>query len=202
LLFDAAPFIAAGLKTEQLPNTIYLSASGYEGFATSDGMETAGDERTMSGKRELVVGTSNLLQNPDMAPSKTAMDTDEGMYAEGSGGEGYMMAMLSSVGTGYKAETPQASWKRIVELAPERIGHHEAMDHFGLNLDDGNAFEFAQNMDTNMADIVFALNPEPFFEAGTDIKNIEGWELSEVETMDMNGKMVKVEKLLKIFDLK
>ncbi|MDR1412348.1 MAG: hypothetical protein LBJ07_00270 [Actinomycetes bacterium] len=107
----------------------------------------------------------------------------------------------SSGGNLSSAADIKDAYRTIVRQTPERIGHHAAMDHFGIDLDNGNAFEFAQDMATNEADMVFALNPEPFRASGVDVEHIDGWKLSMVETMDMSGAMKETEKLLKIFDV-
>lgn len=57
-------------------------------------------------------------------------------------------------------------------------------------------------MDKNDKDMVFALNPEVFIQAGVDPQKVEGWVFAKVETMDMNGKDKEVDKFLKPFDLK
>jgi hypothetical protein len=81
------------------------------------------------------------------------------------------------------------------------IGYHTALDHFNIDLGNGNMFEWAKDMATNDKDIVFVLNPEPFIEAGVDPDAVEGWSYSAV-SVDVNGKATEVFKLLKAFDLK
>jgi hypothetical protein len=57
------------------------------------------------------------------------------------------------------------------------------MDHYGVNLANGNLFEWAKDMNTNDKDMVFVLNPEPFVSAGVKPDNIEGWVLPRFRWM-------------------
>jgi hypothetical protein len=143
LEFNAAPFIAAGLDPERLPENVAF----YEG--------------------KLMVGT------------KLGQETLK-----------------------YDGEaTPLASYEQIVKLKRGSIGYHGALDHYGVNLGDGNLFEWAKDMGANDKDIVFVLNPEPFIKAGTDPARIDGWVFTKVTVDDANGKPVEVDKILKPFDL-
>jgi hypothetical protein len=143
LEFDAAPFIAAGLDPEKLP----------ENFAFYEGM--------------IMVGT------------KLGQETLR-----------------------YSGEvTPLASYEQIVKLKRPAIGYHGALDHYGVNLGDGNLVEWAKDMSTNDKDIVFVLNPEPFINAGADPSRVEGWTFTKVTVDDANGKPVEVDKILKPFNL-
>jgi hypothetical protein len=102
----------------------------------------------------------------------------------------------------YKGEaTTLASYEQIVKLKRSSIGYHGALDHYGVNLGDGNLFEWAKDMSANDKDIVFVLNPEPFIAAGADPNSIEGWAFAKVTVDDANGKPVEVDKLLKPFNL-
>lgn len=98
--------------------------------------------------------------------------------------------------------TPLSSYENIVKLKRESIKYHAALDHYGVDLRDGNVFEWAKDLSTNDKDIVFVLNPKVFIDAGVDPQKLEGWVFAKVETMDMNGKPIEVEKFLKPFDLK
>jgi hypothetical protein len=141
--FNAAPFIAAGLDTEKLPDTFAV----YEG-------------KIMIGAK---LGQEVLKYNG--------------------------------------APTPLASYEQIVKLKRSAIGYHGALDHYGVNLSDGNLFEWAKDMSVNDKDIVFVLNPEPFIKAGLNPNNIEGWAFAKVTVDDANGKPVEVDKILKPFNL-
>jgi hypothetical protein len=102
----------------------------------------------------------------------------------------------------YQGEiTPLASYEQIVKLKRSSVGYHGALDHYGVNLGDGNLFEWAKDMGTNDKDIVFVLNPEPFIAAGVDPSKIEGWAFAKVTVDDANGKPVEVDKILKPFNL-
>jgi hypothetical protein len=144
LEFDAAPFTAAGLNPEKLP----------ENFAFYEG--------------KIMVGTK--------------LGTEQLKYQ----GEA----------------TPLASYEQIVRLKRKAIGYHMALDHYGVNLGDGNLFEWAKDMDTNDKDIVFVLDPAPLIAAGTDPARIDGWTFTKVTVDDENGKPVQVDKILKPFDLR
>jgi hypothetical protein len=143
IVFDAQPFIDAGLDIERLPESITII----------DGM--------------MMVGTK--LGNEEPA---------------------------------YTGEvTPLASYEQIVRLKRSSIGYHGALDHYGVNLGDGNLFEWAKDMGANDKDMVFVLNPAPFIAAGADPFRIEGWVFAKVTVDDANGKPVEVDKILKPFDL-
>jgi hypothetical protein len=102
----------------------------------------------------------------------------------------------------YQGEAaPLASYEQIAKLKRNAIGYHGAMDHYGVNLGDGNLFEWAKDMAANDKDIVFVLNPEPLINAGVDPTRIEGWVFTKVTVDDANGKPVEVDKVLKPFDL-
>ena len=102
---------------------------------------------------------------------------------------------------GYNDESPVTSYQQIVKLRRDAIGYHGAMDHYGINLGDGNLFEWAKNLNTNDNDIVFVLNPEPFIKAGVDPNRIEGWLFTKIPVEDEKGRMIEVDKILKPFDL-
>ena len=98
--------------------------------------------------------------------------------------------------------TPLSSFEQIVESDRDRIGYHSEMDHYGLNFSGGNVFEWAKNIGKNDKDIVFVLNPQIFIEAGVNPSKVEGWIFGQVTVADSKGKMVKVDKFLKPFNLK
>jgi len=103
----------------------------------------------------------------------------------------------------YKGEaTPLASYQQIVKLRRGSIGYHGQMDHYGINLGNGNMFEWAKNMATNDKDIVFVLDPSPFIAAGVEPAYIEGWSYTKVTVDDAYGNPIQVDKILKAFDLK
>jgi hypothetical protein len=97
--------------------------------------------------------------------------------------------------------TPLSMYQHIVKLKRSSIGYHMQMDHYGINLGNGNMFEWAKNLSTNDKDIVFVLEPEPFIKAGVNPNNIEGWLYAQVTVDDENGKPIQVYKFLKPFNL-
>jgi hypothetical protein len=103
----------------------------------------------------------------------------------------------------YQGEaTPLGSYEQLVRLKRQALGYHMAMDHYGVNLGDGNIFEWARDMAANDKDIVFALNPAPLIAAGADPSRISGWTFTKVTVDDENGKPVEVDKVLKPFNLR
>lgn len=110
---------------------------------------------------------------------------------------------LSSESLTYDGDaTPLASYEKIVKLKRDSISYHAALDHYGIDLAGGHVFEWAMDMSKNDKDIVFALNPQVFIDAGVDPEKVEGWVFAKIETMDMDGKKVEVDKFLKPFNLK
>ncbi|GHV11552.1 hypothetical protein FACS1894219_02870 [Clostridia bacterium] len=97
--------------------------------------------------------------------------------------------------------TPLAAYEQIVNKYRKSVGYHTALDHYNVDLGNGNLFEWAKDLTSNDKDIVFVLNPEPFINAGVDPNAIEGWVFAKVP-VDVNGKATEVDKLLKPFDLK
>ncbi len=93
------------------------------------------------------------------------------------------------------------SYKKIVESKRNSIKYHAELDHYGIDLGNGNLFEWAKDMNTNDKDIVFVLNPEPFIDAGVNPEKVDGWVYAKVPTMK-DGKKIEVYKLLKPFNLK
>lgn len=97
--------------------------------------------------------------------------------------------------------TPLESYRYLVEYARDSVKYHSSMDHYGVDLGNGNMFEWANDMSKNDMDMVFALNPEPLIEAGVDPLKIEGWEYTKVEQMDENGKMIEVDRFVRAYNL-
>jgi hypothetical protein len=97
--------------------------------------------------------------------------------------------------------TPLTAYEQIVSKYRDSIGYHAALDHYNVNVGNGNLFEWAKDMGKNDKDIVFVLNPEPFIAAGVDPNAVAGWVYAKVP-VDVAGKKTEVDKLLKPFDLK
>lgn len=98
--------------------------------------------------------------------------------------------------------SPASAFKSIVDTNRDHIKYHSALDHFGIDLSNGNMFEWAKDMAKNDKDIVFVLNPKIFIDAGVDPIKVSGWVFAKVPVMDANGKEIEVDKFLKPFDLK
>lgn len=97
--------------------------------------------------------------------------------------------------------TPLASYEKIVELYRDRVKYHTDLDHYGVNVGDGNMFEWAKDMDTNDKDIVFVVDPKMFIDAGVDPSKVEGWVFAKVKIDDEDGKPIEVDKFLKPFSI-
>lgn len=99
-------------------------------------------------------------------------------------------------------KTALASYEELVKLSREWIGYHEKLDHYGVDLGNGNKFEWAKDMSKNDKDIVFVLDPKIFITAGVDPTKVTGWKFAQVEMKDSQGKTIVADKFLKPFDLK
>jgi hypothetical protein len=97
--------------------------------------------------------------------------------------------------------TASASFQELVKLSRASIGYHEALDHYGVDLGNGNKFEWAKNMHKNDKDIVFVLDPKVLIAAGVDPAKVNGWAFAQVEMKDASGKIVAADKFLKPFNL-
>lgn len=97
--------------------------------------------------------------------------------------------------------TPLASYEKLVELYRERVKYHADLDHYGVDVGDGNMFEWAKDMGTNDKDIVFVVDPKMFTDAGVDPTKVEGWIFAKVKVMDEDGKPIEVDKFLKPFSI-
>ncbi len=97
---------------------------------------------------------------------------------------------------------------RIVDNRRDNIVYHSFLDHYGVQLDEGNMFERAKDMKGNGynhtnqdKDIVFVLNPEPCIRAGVDPAMAGGWGCARV-SVETGGTIGYVWKCLKAFDVK
>ena len=97
-------------------------------------------------------------------------------------------------------KTPLAAFEQIVDKKRDSIGYHAQFDHYGVDVGNGNMFEWAKDMRVNDKDIVFVLEPEPFVSAGVSPEAVDGWLFAKV-TVKVGGKMAEVDKFLKPFDL-
>jgi hypothetical protein len=103
----------------------------------------------------------------------------------------------------YKGEpSPLDGFRKIVSAYRPLVGYHEALDHYGLALGDGNMFEWAKDQAKNDKDMVFVLNPEPLLAAGVDPARVQGWAFAKVEVKDSAGAKAQVDKFLKPYELR
>jgi hypothetical protein len=107
---------------------------------------------------------------------------------------------LEEGGTPGGTGTPVEAYGRIVAQAPGLIGYHAQLNHFGVEIGQGNMLEWAKDLAANDKDMVFVLNPEPLVEAGVDPQAVEGWAYAKVK-VHVEGKTAEVDKFLKPFDL-
>lgn len=85
------------------------------------------------------------------------------------------------------------------EYSRSILGYHTAMGHFNFTFKEG-SFEWAADMSDNDKDIVFALKPQAFIDAGVDPDGVRGWSYSKVE-MHMDGKTVEELLFLKPYNV-
>ena len=97
--------------------------------------------------------------------------------------------------------TALASYQELIKLNRNTLGYHEKLDHYGIDLGNGNKFEWAKDLSTNDKDIVYVLDPKMFIDAGVDPAKVTGWVFAKVEVKDAAGKPISVDKFLKPFDL-
>lgn len=96
--------------------------------------------------------------------------------------------------------TPQSTFDKIVDHRRDVVSYHTQMDHYGIDLGNGNMLEWAKDLSINDKDLVFVLNPEPFIAAGVDPNAVEGWTFAKV-TVGMGADEKQVDKFLKPFNL-
>jgi hypothetical protein len=116
-----------------------------------------------------------------------------------------MLMLGQSLGDEAFAEADQksaeASFAKIITLNRSAIDYHEALDHYGIDLGNGNKFEWAKDRAKNDKDIVFVLDPKLLMDAGVDPAKVTGWVYAKVPMKDAAGKPIEVDKFLKPFDL-
>ena len=103
----------------------------------------------------------------------------------------------------YSQKNPSAVdvLKGLIKANRQRFGYHDAMDHFGIELGNGNMIEWAADLSTNDKDLVFVVEPSILVAAGLNPEAVEGWVYADVTVMDAQGNKSTVKKLLKPFDL-
>jgi hypothetical protein len=141
-----------------------------------------------------------LDAQPFIAAGLDISKLEAGMFIDGK-----IMVGQSLGDTAFPANaqaTAQASNEQLVKTKRESVGYHEKLDHYGIDVGNGNKFEWAKDISKNDKDIVFVLDPKIFIDAGVDPDNVDGWVFAKVEVKDAAGKPIEVEKFLKPFNLK
>lgn len=144
----------------------------------------------------------DLVLEWDAAPFLQA-GLDPERLPEAYGYDGTVLSVgvpLASDGPPGGTGTLMEAYGRIVAQAPGLIGYHAQLNHFGVEIGQGNLLEWARDLQANDKDIVFVLNPEPLIEAGVDPEAVEGWAYAKVK-VHVKGKAAEVDKFLKPFDL-
>ncbi len=98
--------------------------------------------------------------------------------------------------------TPLDSFKKFIEIKPNQIVYHSELDHYGVNLENGNIFSWAKNILNNDSDIQFLLDPKMLTDAGVDPTKVTGWEYKKNTVIDSNGTKTDIYKFIKSFNLK
>jgi hypothetical protein len=98
--------------------------------------------------------------------------------------------------------SPLEGFRKIARAYRPLVGYHQALDHYGLALGDGNMFEWAKDLSANDKDMVFALDPGPLLAAGVEPAAVRGWLFAKVEVMDSAGAKTQVDKFLKPYELR
>ena len=122
-----------------------------------------------------------------------------GMYADGK-----IMVGQDLGDTAFPASakvSALASYEQLVRLKRETVGYHETLDHYGVDLGNGNKFEWAKDLGKNDKDIVFVLDPQVLIDAGVNPSMVAGWVFAKVEMKDATGKPFSADKFLKPFNL-
>ncbi len=94
------------------------------------------------------------------------------------------------------------TFQSIVKTHRDIIGYHEEGDHYKITLENGNFFAWAKALDKNKIDMAFILDPKPWIDAGVDMSLIKDWKFTEMPMTDKNGKPIKIDVLMKGFDIK
>jgi len=110
---------------------------------------------------------------------------------------------LSNESLTYNGEaTPFDSFKKIIEIKPDQIVYHSELDHYGVNLENGNIFSWAKDMLNNDSDIQFLLDSTMLTDAGVNPTKVVGWEYKKTTSKDSNGNEIEDYMFIKSFNLK
>lgn len=148
------------------------------------------------GQTSIISPTGNIFE---YGPNGTAMKVPSTPFVEAGLDISKLPSYMTAEGNmlvikqDYKAE----DFSEFVKKYRDKIGYHEALDHYGIDMGNGNKFEWAKDLEKNDKDVVFVLNPKPLQDAGVNVENVKGFAYTEVEVK----KGVKEFKLLAPFDL-
>jgi len=98
--------------------------------------------------------------------------------------------------------TPLDSFKYIIEIKPNQIVYHSELDHYGVNLGNGNIFSWAKDMLNNDSDIQFLLDSKMLTDAGVNPTKVIGWEYKKTTVKDSNSNETEIYKFIKSFNIK
>ncbi|MDF2945378.1 MAG: hypothetical protein K0S51_57 [Bacillales bacterium] len=88
----------------------------------------------------------------------------------------------SSEDKGNNVESATTDFKNIVNKYPKKIGFHKELNHWGIELDKGEKFEWTKDMSSNAADFAIVTKAEPFISAGLDVNKLgNGWLFKKAE---------------------
>lgn len=179
------------VKADTPTRSWYLVSPGGERFAWGKGVN----------------GATNATMEFDATPfinaglDTTKLPTDLYGYDKANNKLVITRALVSPKAGAEPDANAASSFAQIIDANREAIGYHAKLDHYNIDLGDGNMFEWAKDMSKNDKDMVFVLNPQPLIAAGVDPAKVTGWVFAKVEVMDQNGKPVQVDKFLKPYDL-
>ena len=98
--------------------------------------------------------------------------------------------------------TPLDSFIKAIEINPNQVVYHSELDHYGVNLENGNIFSWAKDMLNNDSDIQFLLNPNMLIDAGVNPTKVTGWEYKKTSVKVSNSNETEIYKFIKSFNLK
>jgi len=183
-----------------------LNALGSQGLLRDNGdnwsiMSPVGETRFMFSKNKQALAEQYALMEVNLTPFIAAGLDPEQLPTDIFTIEDNLMilgfASQIKKATNKEDTNPLDSYSHILNLNRGRIGYHKQLDHYGIDLGNGNLVEWAKDMTTNDKDLVFVLDPIPFINAGVDVYNIEGWTFGKVIVDDENLQPVEKDKLLK-----
>ncbi len=65
------------------------------------------------------------------------------------------------------------AFNEIVETYPDKKGFHDAMQHWGFEVESGEKFEWSNDMSANKADFAMVVQAEPLINAGLDVEKLD-----------------------------